>query len=268
MQDDSGAIHLTWFRWSALFVGQIIHRVTDGDCTRLANAPDVAVTSDPGVDDWVPSITQAVDGTLRIYFVSAQRTPSAGRNRLYVSSKRPGDPAWGPAVPVAGIASAAEHDHLPTAMRTGTTINMVWVRSNGTSRTPWLAPLPKSDIWYASSADGLIWSAPVKITTESAPVVHLFPAIYRRFDGTWWVNWLSTRLDPVNQVPSLFEFPLANVSPTNAYPGGVERNTLLATALPGYSHRITMTPAPGVYLGAWVDGTGTALDISIRFFTR
>jgi hypothetical protein len=69
-------------------------------------------------------------------------------------------------------------------------------------------------------------------------------------------------------VPSLFEFPLANVSPTNAYPGGVERNTLLATTLPGYSHRITMTPAPGVYLGAWVDGTGTALDISNRFFTR
>jgi hypothetical protein len=268
MQDDAGAIHLVWFRWSAFRVGQIMHRQATGDCTQLAAAADDPVSTDPGVDDWVPTIAQAADGALLVYWVSKTRATSGNRNRIYVSRRAAGAAAWTTPALAAGLAAPGENEHLPFVLRTGSTLTMAWVRHDGTNFEPWVAPLPKSDIWLATSGDGLAWTAPVKMTNEPAPVVHLYPGLYRRFDGSVWIHWLSTRLDAVNQVPSLFEFPLAGLAPMNLYPNGIERNGLLSNMLPGYSHRISMTPAPGVYAGAWVDGQGNALDIALRFFGR
>jgi hypothetical protein len=272
MQDEAGAIHLVWFRWTAFRVGQIMHRQSTGpaagDCTQLATAGDDPVSTDPGVDDWVPTIAEAADGALLVWWVSKTRATSGNRNRIHVSRRAAGSASWSAPALAAGLTSAAENEHLPMVRRTGAALTMVWVGHDGTNFEPWLAPLPKSDLWVATSADGLAWSTPTKVTNEPAPVVHLFPALYRRFDGSWWINWLSTRLDAVNYRPALFEFPLANLTSGNAYPSGVERNDLLANALPGYTHRITTTPAAGVYAGAWVDGQGNALDIALRLFSR
>jgi hypothetical protein len=271
IQDDLGVFHLTWFRWTALFVGQIMYITSaDPDCTKLAMSVEVAVTNDPNVDDWVPVITKAADGTLLIYFVSEKRNPLSMTNEIYVSTKGPGDPSWNAPQLITGISSPTEHDHLPFVARTGPDLAMVWVRNDGTSLTPWVAPLPKSDLWYSTSTDGLTWGAPTKITNEPAPAIHLYPGLYQRFDGTWWIIWLSTRLNtgPPTAIPSTFEFPLANVSPTNLYPTGIEENTLLTAGTPGYSHRITRTSTAGVYLGTWVHGTDPAQDIYYRFFTR
>jgi hypothetical protein len=268
MQDDAGAIHLVWFRWTAFRVGQIMHRQTSGDCTQLAGATDDPVSNDPGVDDWVPSIAQAPDGALIVLWVSKTRATSANRNRLYVSRRAAGSAAWSAPSLVAGVAATGENDHLPFLLRTGATLTLAWVRHDGLNFEPWAAPLPKSDIWLATSSDGLAWGTPAKLTNEPAPVVHLYPGLYRRFDGSVWINWLSTRLDAVNQVPLLFEFPLAGAVPANLYPNGIERNALLSNALPGYSHRLSMTPVAGVYAGAWVDGQGNALDIALRYFGR
>lgn len=266
MQDDAGAIHLVWFRWSAFRVGQIMHRQTGGDCTGLASAADDPVSTDPGVDDWVPTIAQAADGALLVYWVSKTRPASGNRNRIHVSRRAAGALTWSAPALAAGLAAAGENEHLPFVLRTGAALTLTWVRHDGTNFEPWVAPLPKSDIWVATSADGLAWTPPVKMTNEPAPVVHLFPGIYRRFDGSWWINWLSTRLDAVNQVPSLFEFPLTSLSPNNAYPNGIVRNTWLSNTAPGYSHRISMTPVAGVYAGAWVDGAQNTLDIVLRYF--
>lgn len=272
MQDEAGAIRLVWFRWSSLRVGQIMHRQTSGpamgDCTQLAAAADDPVSNDPGVDDWVPTVAEAADGALLVWWVSKTRATSGNRNRIHVSRRAAGASSWSAPALAAGLAAPGENEHLPMARRTGAQLTMVWVRHDGSNFEPWLAPLPKSDLWVATSADGLSWSAPVKVTDEPAPVVHLFPALYRRFDGSWWINWLSTRLDTVTQVPALFEFPLANALPANVYPNGIERNQLLSNALPGYTHRISATPVPGVYAGAWVDGQGNTLDIALRFFAR
>jgi hypothetical protein len=271
IQDDLGVFHLTWFRWTALFVGQIMYKTSaDPDCTKLAMSVEVAVTNDPNVDDWVPVITKAADGTLLIYFVSEKRNPLSMTNEIYVSTKGPGDPSWNAPQLITGISSPTEHDHLPFVARTGPDLAMVWVRNDGTSLTPWVAPLPKSDLWYSTSTDGLTWGAPTKITNEPAPAIHLYPGLYQRFDGTWWIIWLSTRLNPgpPTAIPSTFEFPLARVSPTNLYPTGIEENTLLTAGTPGYSHRITRTSTAGVYLGTWVHGTDPAQDIYYRFFNR
>jgi len=272
-QDETGAFHLTWFRWTALFVGQIMYRTSaDPDCTKLALSADVSVTTDANVDDWVPVITKAANGTLLIYFVSEKRNGANTTNEIYVATKGPSDTNWNAAQLVSGISSPTEHDHLPYVARIGSEIAMVWVRNDGTSLTPWTgSPLPKSDIWYSTSTDGLTWATPVKITNEPSPVIHLYPGFYQRFDGSWWVIWLSTRLNPgpPTPVPSTFEFPLVNVTPVNMYPTGIEENTLLNTGgLPGYSHRIARTPTTGVYLGTWVHGTEPTQDIYYRFFQR
>jgi hypothetical protein len=268
IQDDAGAFHLVWFRWTALYVGRIVSRSATGDCTRLAAGADVPVTQQAGVDDWVPSLAQAADGTLLAYFVSAKRNPPAARNRIYVATRRPTDTAWNAALPVGGIDSATAQDHLPFAARTGADVTLVWVRYDGTSLTPWVAPLPKSDLWIARSTDGVTFTGAQQVTNEPAPVVHLFPHLTQRFDASWWIVWLSTRLDPVTPVPALFELPLAALAPANAYPLGIEATTQLTAGTPGYSHRIARTPAPGLYLGAWVHGAEPVQEIYYRVFGR
>ena len=106
MQDDSGAIHLTWFRWSALFVGQIMHKSTRGDCAQLAQSAETPVTQTAAVDDWVPAITQAANGNWLVYFVSNKRNVATNNNDIYVSTKAPADTAWSVPAPLAGINSA------------------------------------------------------------------------------------------------------------------------------------------------------------------
>jgi hypothetical protein len=53
-QDDSGVVHLTWFRWTAFQVGSIWHNASpNGIDWDPANETQ---TLAPDVDDWVPTI--------------------------------------------------------------------------------------------------------------------------------------------------------------------------------------------------------------------
>jgi hypothetical protein len=213
-----------------------------------------SVTTTFLVDDWVPTIAQAPNGTLLVYFVSIKRDPANPTNQIYVTTKRPGQTAWDPVVLAAGINSATEHDHLPFIARTGNELSLVWVRYD--TRDANFINNPKSDLYLSTSADGLSWSAPLKVTTD--PVgQNLFPQIYQRYDGTWSLLWLSTRTGS----PLLYEIPLAGAS---RFPTGVVENTLLP---PGYSHRMTRTATPNEYLAAWVQGPDGSQDIYYRFIT-
>jgi hypothetical protein len=49
---------------------------------------------------------------------------------------------------------------------------------------------------------------------------------------------------------------------------GVQANTQLTAGTPGYSHRITRTPTPGAYFGAWVHGAEPVQEIYYRVFVR
>jgi hypothetical protein len=115
----------------------------------------------------------------------------------------------------------------------------------------------KSDLFYSTSTDGQNWSAPSRITNEAGNVVNLFPAIYPKLDE-WSLIWLSTRTGQ----PVVLELPLANAG---AYPLGLVKNKRLRA---GYSHRIAPTPAPGIYIGVWVEGPEGAQDIFYRLFKR
>jgi hypothetical protein len=208
------------------------------------------------VDDWVPTLTQAADGTLLVYFVSTLRGGQGATSDLYLAARRPGSSAWDEAVPVSDLNSTTAHDHLPFASRTGNDITLVWVRHDTSEPLPWLNG--QSDTFAAVSSNGRSWSAPTRITREVGRVVNLFPALYPRLDGQWSLVWLSTRSGP----PKVFELPLSSVP---RYPEGVVENTELPA---GYSHRIAATTTPRVYLGVWVQGPEGSQDVYYRFFKQ
>lgn len=175
-----------------------------------------------------------------------------GLSRAVHRPSRCPHPCRDPVVLAAGINSATEHDHLPFIARTGSELSLVWVRYD--TRDANSITNPQSDLYLATSADGLSWSTPRKVTTDPAGQ-NLFPQIYQRHDGTWSLLWLSTRTGS----PLLYEIPLAGAS---RFPTGVVENTLLP---PGYSHRMTRTATPNEYLAAWVQGPDGSQDIYYRF---
>lgn len=253
IQDDTGTFHLVWFRWEALFRGNIRYNSSRDGRTWDPGA-EVAVTTDPGVDDWVPTIARLADGTLRVYFVSTLRDASNRTSEVYVASRAPSATPFGPATKAAGLNSPSEHDHLPFAARTGSEVSLVWVRHDTTEPLPWLNH--KSDLMYSTSADGLAWRPPARITDDARDVVNLFPMMFAGLDDRWSALWLSTRTGS----PRVFELPLASVGAA----GGTENAALPA----GYSHKVAATPTPGVYLAAWVQGPEGSQDVYYRFFRR
>lgn len=254
-QDEAGVFHLVWFRWYALERGHIVHNQSASPLSWDPAGED-SVTTTPDVDDWVPCVTGAADSLL-VFFVSNERDAVNPTNEIYLSIRHPGAPGWDDAIPVPGINSASEHDHLPFAAATGPNeFTLVWVRHDTSQPSPWLQPPPTSHVYYARSADGTAWSAPVPVTNEPGAVVNVFPSLYRRQNGAWRLLWLSTRAG----APAVFELPVAAI---DAYPAGIVENTFLP---PGYSHRVAPTPAAGAYLGAWVQGPDGMQDVYYRIF--
>ena len=252
-QDSHGTFHLVWFRWNKPFRGHIWHNSSPDGLTWNPETEE-QVTVEKNVDDWVPTITQAPDGTLLVFFVSARRNATNPTSEIYVTMKHPTDVAWSHPVPPTGINSATEHDQLPFAARTGDKITLVWVRHDTTQALPWLNP--KSDLFFSTSTDGQNWSVPSQITNEAGNVVNLFPAIYPKLEDEWSLVWLSNKTGQ----PMLVELPLANAG---AYPLGLVINNQLRA---GYSHRIAPTPTRGIYIGVWTEGPEGAQDVYYRFF--
>jgi len=255
LQDEQGTFHMTWFRWSAPFVGNIWYN-SSADGLTWSQSTEAQVTRAFDVDDWVPTFTRAADGTLLVYLVSEKRDAPNPTSEIYLARKRPGQASWDAVASIAGLNSPTEHDHLPVVARTGTGLTLVWVRHDQSEPLPWLNR--KSDLFYATSADGVTWSAPARITNDAGNVVNLFPALFPASDGQWSLAWLSTRAGS----PQVFALPIAGVG---QYPSGV---TAMTAMPPGYSHRLAATPVAGVYLGVWVQGPEGSQDIYYRFFRR
>jgi hypothetical protein len=254
-QDAQGTFHLTWFRWEAFFRGHIWYNSSPDGKTWNPNS-EVQVTTMNGVDDWVPTPVFAPNGDLLVYFVSDQRDSVNRTNQIYIARKRTDAASFEPALPVATLNSASEHDHLPVAARAANRIHMVWVRFDTTQAIPWLNP--RSALYHATSSDGFSWDAPTAITNDAGSVVNLFPGLYANPDGDWALVWLSTRLG----TPKVFELPLSDFDQPPLGLGDF-------AGLPaGYSHRIVTTPSQNVYLAVWTDGPAGAHDVYYRFFKR
>jgi hypothetical protein len=255
IQDDAGVFHLVWFRWSAPFRGNIWSNSSTDGVTWDPGA-EVQVTRMFDVDDWVPTLAQAADGSLLVYFVSELRDSANSTNEIYRSRRPPGAGEWDPVAALPGINSPTAHDHLPFAARVGDDIRLVWVRFDTTQAIPWLNP--ESDLYTATSADGITWSTPVRLTDEPGAVVNLYPKLYADAAGAWSYLWLSTRSGAARP----FERDVVE-------PGGSPQGVRPRDELPdGYSHSIVATSTPGIYLGVWVQGPEGSQDLWYRFFER
>jgi hypothetical protein len=250
LQDASGTLHVVWFEWVSLRVGQIRHSTS---VNGVVWTPEEAVTTEFLLDDWVPSIAETSDGTLVVTFVSEKR--SGATAEIYVARKRPAATVWDAPVRLS-VNSATEHDQLPFVARTGAALTMVWVRHD--TRDANFITNPKSELFTATSTDGLAWSTPVQVTLHTGNVANLFPQLFQRHDGTWAILWLSTR----SGSPRQYELPLARAA---QFPMDLLENTFLPA---GYSHRQTATATAGEYLASWVQGAEGAQDVYYRFVRR
>ncbi|MFN0181750.1 MAG: hypothetical protein ACKVZ0_23325 [Gemmatimonadales bacterium] len=251
IQDDQGTFHVVWFQWVSLFLGQIRHRSSaDG----ITWGPEDIVTREFLTDDWVPTVSQAPNGSLVVYFVAAKRVPNSADNQIYAAVKRPGQTQWDSPVSLS-INSSTHHDHLPFVARTGPNqLTLVWVRFAGSAD---FITNSRSDLFVATSADGLAWSTPALVTTDQRGQ-NLFPQLYQRHGGAWYLVFLSTASGQDRR----YEIPASSLGSSLT---GLVENPLLPA---GYSHRLTRTARSGEYLAAWVQGSGTALDIYTRLITR
>lgn len=253
-QDDAGVFHLVWFRWFALFRGSIWYNHSkDGLAWDPAN--EVQVTLDPGVDDWVPTITGRPDGSLLVYFVSAVRSAASDQtNNMYLARRLPDQMRWEPPVLVEKVSSPTAHDHLPSVARTGDLVSLVWTRSDVSQPIPWLSP--RSELMFASSPDGLSWGEPVNVTQDAFPGANLFGTMGANAYGEWSLIWLNA---PSPTVIAVAQVPLAQRKQAGA------SVRWLQELGGGYSHKLSTTPTPGIHLAVWVAGPDGAQDIYYRF---
>lgn len=254
IQDDHGKFHLTWFRWTALYVGHIIYNSSIDGIT-WDTTSEVTVTTAPGVDDWEPTMVASPGDTLLITFASVKRHMPDSTSAVYLSKRLPGNTAWESPTLVGPFASSDKHTSLPNIQRVGNTYYIVAVNTDSTQVIPWLSP--RSWLTYATSSDGIAWAGSFPITNDSGNVVHLFPAMYEKNASNWSLAWLSTR---IGGTPAVYEIPLSQI---DSYPSEATTDNMLGD---GYSHKIAETPTPGIYIGAWVHGADTALDIYYRIF--
>ncbi len=256
-QDDAGRFHLVWFRWIALEVGSIWYS-SSPDGVTWDPADEVQVTTEPDVDDWVPTAATTAVGDVLVFFASEKRDPGAA-SQVYFSRRAAGQTAWEPAAPVADLNDAIEHDTLPHVARTGGGLSLAFVRADPSA--PVAYNHPSTDVYVATSTDGLSWTAPLCVTDDATDDVYdTFPALFADHAGASSLVWLSTRTGP----PATSILPLSQLA---SYPEAAR----LEPRIEGYSPHLAATPTPGVFLGVWVEAEAqdpNAKDVYYRFLAE
>jgi len=262
IQDASGAFHLVWYRrqsaypyYAHVWTNTSPDGLTwDPERSRLVSAPPEG--QDPAtwdVEDHQPTIVEAKDGRLLVYFVSRLRTPVL--HNLFVAESEDSGDTWSFPQALPELSSNAEHEKLPYAMRNGDDIALTWVRHTNTGQFSWEDPT--SDVFYATSSDGLVWSAPTTVTDDDdVEVLDLFPSIYSSLSDESFLTWVSTAGAKPQSVS-------LSVTKLDNYPSGT-----VDLPVEPQQPRIASTNTPDVYIGVWVQGEVGEEDIYYRFFEK
>lgn len=239
----NGRFHLSWFRRDPppTNYATVWYASTDD----LSTWPTgVQVASGAPIEDQVPTIAATATG-LEIVFVSKLRG-ATGRQELYAVTSTDGA-AWSAPTEL-DVNDPAQHDHLPVLVPSAGGLTMAWVRCDDTE--PLLCLSNSAELFTATSTDGLTWTSPAQVTSDTE--IDVFPDLYATSDHDLALAWVTTAIDMNGSVVGL---PLGGVYPT-------DRTDLPLT---GYSPKVAATHTPGVYLGAWVDA---AHDIWVRLFAH
>ena len=262
IQAGAGEFHMVWYRrmsaypyYAHVWTNTSADGLTwDPERARLVSAAPEGV--DPtiwDVEDHQPTMVEAKDGRLLVYFVSRLRAPVL--HNLFVSESDDTGETWSFPEVMPELASNAENAKLPYASRVGDDVALTWVRHANSSAVSWEDPT--SDVFYATSADGLSFASAVSVTDDDAAgALDLFPSFYSNLSDEWSLMWVSTATAEAKSLS------LA-LSKLDGYPNGT-----VDLPLESQQPRVSSTDTPGVYLGVWVEGERGQEDIYYRFFEK
>lgn len=189
-QTSDGTYHLVWFR---NFVSNGTHDVHYSKSTDLVNWTVPRNLTDSSSVDWVPNLLVDNNDVLWITWPSSR----TGQQELFSIHSSDGGTNWTNPVQ---LTNHPEQDAMPYLYQhSNGTYFMVWQRYS----TPLFQYVTdSSDIWYATSQDGLNWSTPDSVTYDTA-IRHLeiLPAIYED-EGTQklYFTWTGARYNPLGSI--------------------------------------------------------------------
>jgi hypothetical protein len=255
----NGKFELVWFRQGMGGRNLLFNRADDPLAFDPAN--EIEITIDPGADDWVPTMVVAPGGERVVYFASVARSPNHVSDLFRVQSSD-GGAHWTAPSRVDELDAPMMHDDLPAAIRASDgSYFMTWVRQDTVDRgdgsggyLPWVNP--SADLFYATSADAISWSAPVNFTaSEGNDWIDTFPSLAPFPSGTTHVYWLSGQYQ--TQTTRVYDIALADLEGSGLGLG--------MWAIPGYSPHFSSTPTDGIALTVWVEGAANAQQIHYQF---
>lgn len=197
-QTSDGTYHLVWFR---NFIANGTHDVHYSKSTDLFNWSIPQNLTDSSSVDWVPNLLVDNNDVLWITWPSSR----TGQQELFSIHSSDGGDNW---THPTQLTNHPEQDAMPYLhQRTNGTYFMVWQRYS----TPIFQYVTdSSDIWYATSPDGLNWSTPDSITYDTTiRHVEILPAIYEdAATQKLYFTWTGARYNPLG---SIMHFALSDL---------------------------------------------------------
>jgi hypothetical protein len=259
--DADGTINVAWFRWNLSNECHILFERSDGTPAGWASAVPVDVTVGANFDRF-PHVVRFAADDLRIYFGSSSRgTPNV--NDIFVTSSSDDGASWSTPVAVATLNTPGEQSQFPTVVKLANgTYAATLDRWDLGTRLDLFDP--SSDVFYAESSDGDLWT--VDQVTNDAPddVNDITPTLFFDHAGAGHLAWATIGF--VDPAADIVEVP---VSERALYP--VSAQTLdPALGIADHSPEIVAVTVGGrqVYVMIWVRiADGVHNQVGYRVFS-
>jgi hypothetical protein len=260
LQSIDGSFHLVFWRGELSAAGQIVGSVLYMTSPDMISWSTPFALTDASALSWVPTLTERAPGELYVAFSSN----APGDKDIFVLSSQNG--IW--STTPTQLVDPSVNDDLPSIVtRADGSLLMAWERYT-TANTTFEAAFnePSGELVYATSQDGLTWSAPILITNDppGAPVLaDLIPSLYPSDDPLGFsVAWTSARQNSPNG--DVFTTPLTQIP--------INDSTLAAlTDEPdsNYSAHLIPVDQSGLYFMVWVSTRNGATnpDLLFQFIT-
>jgi hypothetical protein len=260
--DADGTINVAWFRWNLANECHILFERSDGTPAGWASAVPVDVTVGANFDRF-PHVVRFAADDLRIYFGSSTRgTPNV--NDIFVTTSSDDGANWSTPAAVATLNTPGEQSQFPTVVKL----------ANGTyaaTRDRWALATnldlfdPSSDVFYAESSDGDLWTVDQVTNDPSDDVNDFVPELFFDHDGATHLAWSTVGMgDPAADIVEVLASGRAQ------YPASGKLLSPL-TGVTDHSPRVVALTVGGrrVYVMVWVRIVGGgANQVGYRVFTR
>jgi hypothetical protein len=260
--DADGSIDVAWFRWNLANECHILFERSDGTPAGWASAVPVDVTTGANFDRF-PHVVRFAADDLRIYFGSSTRgTPTV--NDIFVTISADDGATWSTPTAVTTLNTPGEQSQFPKVVKlpNGTFAATLdrWIL--GTSLDLFD---PSSDVFYAESSDGDLWTVD-QVTNDPADDVNdITPTLFLDHTGAAHLAWATIGFgDPAADI---VELPVAERA---LYPASA-RIQAPALGIADHSPAIVAVTAGGlqVYVMIWVRiADGIHNQVGYRVFSR